>query len=226
VPPDLFGAQRWLPAVELFGEGIFISFAESMIAAWERQPGVSDRARVVQRRALDAELPQPPPRFLLLHTLAHLIIRNLEIHSGYPAASLKERLYIQSGAEQDGASDAQAMAGILIYASVPDRAGTLGGLAESAEPARLLALLEAVFQQAQWCSLDPVCAEHEGQGPHLLNRAACHACALVPDSACAHGNVLLDRGFITGAAGNDGQQEFRPLLDFAQVEVAGGAGRP
>jgi len=216
VPPDLDGVQRWLPAVELYGEGLFLSFSEPMIAAWERQAGVLQRAGVLRRRALDAGLPDPSPRFMLLHTLAHLMIRNLEIHSGYPAAALKERLYIQvPDAIAGNDNQTRAMAGILIYASVPDKAGTLGGLAEAAEPARLLALLEAVFQQARWCSLDPVCAEHEGQGPQLLNRAACHACALVPDSACDYGNVLLDRCFINGAAAAAGQQAFDGLLHFA-----------
>ena len=83
---------------------------------------------------------------------------------------------------------------------MPDIVGSLGGLAELAEPERFLRLLVGVFDHANWCSLDPVCAEHEGQGPALLNRAACHACALVPEPSCAYGNVLLDRAFIRGEA--------------------------
>ena len=81
---------------------------------------------------------------------------------------------------------------------MPDVAGSLGGLAELAAPERLLPLLCRVFDHADWCSLDPVCAEHQGQGPALLNRAACHACTLIPEPCCAFGNVLLDRTFIKG----------------------------
>jgi hypothetical protein len=90
------------------------------------------------------------------------------------------------------------MCGILIYVAVPDVVGSLGGLTELAEPKRFLPLLYNVFNHADWCSLDPVCSEHEGQGPHLLNRAACHGCALIPETSCAYGNILLDRVFIKG----------------------------
>ena len=71
------------------------------------------------------------PRFLLLHTLAHLIIRQLETEAGYPAASLKERIYCEVGH--------RPMAGILIYVAVPDEVGSLGGLGEMALPSRFLA---------------------------------------------------------------------------------------
>ena len=132
------------------------------------------------------------PRFLLCHTLAHLVIRQLDAEAGYPAASLKERIYCATGRKP--------MAGILIYVAVPDEEGSLGGLMELAKPKRFLRLLTGAFEAATWCSLDPVCAEQEGHGPDLLNRAACHACALVPETSCAYGNVLLDRVFVKGAS--------------------------
>jgi hypothetical protein len=138
------------------------------------------------------------PRFILLHTLAHLLIRQLEAVAGYPAASLKERIYSKSGKNP--------MGGILVYVAVPDIEGSLGGLSELAAPKRFLRLLTQVFGHAQWCSLDPVCSEHEGQGPGYLNRAACHACALIPEPSCAYGNALLDRGLIKGSnGGHDGK---------------------
>ncbi len=94
------------------------------------------------------------------------------------------------------------MAGILIHVAVPDIAGSLGGLAEIAEPRRFLGILIRALEHARWCSLDPVCSEHDGQGPGLLNRAACHACALVPEPACEYGNTLLDRAFVKGTYGD------------------------
>ena len=106
------------------------------------------------------------------------------------------------------------MAGILIYVSVPDKAGSLGGLAELAEPKHLLSVLESVFAHAEWCSLDPVCSEHEGQGPALLNRAACHACALIPDTSCSYSNVLLDRIFIKGSISDDDSLAIQPFLKY------------
>ena len=118
------------------------------------------------------------------------MIRQLDAEAGYPAASLKERIYCATGRKP--------MAGILIYVAVPDEEGSLGGLMELAKPERFLRLLTGAFEAAAWCSLDPVCAEQEGHGPDLLNRAACHACVLVPETSCAYGNVLLDRVFVKG----------------------------
>ena len=104
------------------------------------------------------------------------------------------------------------MAGILIYVAVPDVIGSLGGLVELAEPRRFLRPLVRAFNVANWCSLDPVCAGHDGQGPGLLNGAACQACALVPEPSCQHGNALLDRTFIKG----DSARNISCLLDNVQ----------
>ena len=198
MPPDISGESPWLPALELYGEGIFFTLDEEVLRRWESGEALRERAdafaqRYVQREGqgipeLDVEV---SPRFLLCHTLSHLLIRELETKAGYPAASLKERIYCATGEEP--------MAGILIYVAVADEEGSLGGLMELAKPERFLRLLTAAFETASWCSLDPVCAEQEGHGPDLLNRAACHACALVPEPSCPYGNVLLDRVFVKGA---------------------------
>ena len=202
------GRQAWLPAIELFGEGLFIRFDEQVLRRWEGQDAVRQRCAILQQRADAAGFIVPTPRFVLLHTFAHLLIRQLETHGGYPAASLTERIYAwEPGDDED------PMAGVLIYTTSPDVAGTLGGLDELAEPRHLLPLLEAVFNHAHWCALDPVCGEHHGQGPHLLNLAACHGCALVPDTACAYHNLLLDRILIKG----DQSRNLLSLLDFAPL---------
>lgn len=195
VLPDIVGESSWLPALELYGEGVFFSLDEDLLSRWESHPTLSERSKDFQRRFAATGLRFDPeiivtPRFLLLHTLAHLLIRQLETEAGYPAASLKERIYCTAGK--------LPMSGILVYVAVPDVVGSLGGLAELATPERFLLLLSSVFDHAEWCSLDPVCSEHGGQGPSLLNRAACHACALIPEPSCAYGNVLLDRTFIKG----------------------------
>ena len=198
-PPDLTGESPWLPALELYGEGIFFTLDEDVLERWESGDAVRERAEVFERRyvrregQVGSELEvEVSPRFLLCHTLSHLMVRELEAKAGYPAASLKERIYCAAGREP--------MAGILIYVAVADEEGSLGGLMELAKPERFLRLLAGAFDAASWCSLDPVCAEQEGHGPDLLNRAACHACALLPEPSCPYGNVLLDRAFVKGAA--------------------------
>jgi len=195
VPPDIVGTSTWLPAIELFGEGLFFALNENILQEWERISSVRARASEIAKRYENSEVTllqdvTITPRFLLLHTLSHLLIRELETTAGYPAASLKERIYCSMSAK---------MSGILIYTAVPDIVGSLGGIIESAEPDAFIVLLDGVFKHAQWCSLDPVCTEHEGQGPGWLNRAACHACALVPETSCDYNNIFLDRVFIKGS---------------------------
>ena len=210
VPPDITGELDWLPAIELFGEGIFFTIKQSVLEEWEGLHDVRTRAREVLRRYEESNegpfenLNTVNPRFMLLHTISHLIIRELEISAGYPSASLKERIY---------SSESEEMAGILIYTAVPDIAGSLGGIVESAEPINFLKLLDGAFKHAEWCSLDPVCTEHEGQGPSWLNRAACHACSLVPETSCEYGNVFLDRVFIKG----NKRKNIPSIVDFGRA---------
>ena len=206
VPPDIIGKSSWLPAIELFGEGVFFTLDNTILENWENIPEVIKRADEIKQRFEKAPINffqdiEPTPRFILLHTLSHLLIRELEASSGYPAASLKERIYC---------SKSKKMAGILVYTAVPDIVGSLGGIINSAVPITLLTILDNMFKKAQWCSLDPVCTEHEGQGPGWLNRAACHACSLIPEPACEYGNVFLDRVFIKG----DNKKNIPALLDF------------
>lgn len=197
VPPDITGQANWLPAIDLFGEGIFVTLDLSAVEAWEEEDTVRRRASLLDIRYQQTAPPESQrqwlpsgrvsPRFVLLHTLSHLLIRQLEVKCGYPAASLKERIYSGTG-----------MAAVLIYVTVADTAGSLGGLSELARPERFAPILSAALSAAQWCSLDPVCSEHEGQGPGLLNLAACHGCSLVPETACIIGNQLLDRTMVKG----------------------------
>ena len=200
-PPDLTGESDWLPALELYGEGVFFTLDEARLRRWEANDVLRARAQAFADRLAGGpvRLPAPPqvsPRFLLLHTLAHLLVRALETTAGYPAASLKERIYSHAGGE----AGQPPMAGVLVYVATPDAEGSLGGLIQQAEPRRFLRLLVTAVESAAWCSMDPVCGEREGHGPGLLNRAACHACALVPEPSCAYGNVLLDRTFVAGDA--------------------------
>ncbi len=211
-PPDIVGESDWLPALELWGEGLFFALKEELVAQWEAQSEARARAVETAMRAEAVHLPGPigeaiSPRFLLCHTLAHLIIRRLEAEAGYPAASLRERIYCASRVDGE-----DAMAGVLIYIAVADTHGSLGGLMDMAQPDRFLRLLAGAVDDATWCSFDPVCREQEGHGPDLLNRAACHACALVPETSCICGNRLLDRVFVAG----DGDG-LRSLWDLAAL---------
>lgn len=206
VPVDTSRKSRWLPAVEVFGEGVFIALNEEELMAWESLPAIMartqgmarDLARSFQKdRAGAFTGPRMLPRLPLLHTLAHLLIRQLSFESGYSAASLRERVYARS--PQEGQEQAQS--GILIYTASGDAEGTMGGLARQGESDLLAETLMRLLEQAAWCSADPLCAEHTGQGYANLNRAACHACVLLPETSCEIGNGLLDRMLVVGGDG-------------------------
>jgi hypothetical protein len=60
----------------------------------------------------------------------------------------------------------------------------------------------AALRNAAICSSDPLCIESTGQGTNALNLAACHACALLPETSCEEGNLLLDRRLVIGSPEN------------------------
>ncbi|WP_331449228.1 DUF1998 domain-containing protein [Streptomyces prasinus] len=198
VAADTSRRLKWLPAVEVFGEGVFLTLDREALREWEQDTEVrrrvagmrADLDRSFQKDRLESVTgPELAPRFVLLHTLAHLLIRQLSFESGYTTASLRERIYARP--EQD-------QYGILVYTAAGDAEGTLGGLVRQGEPPRLAETLLRMTESAAWCSADPLCAEHSGQGFGNLNRAACHACALLPETSCETGNSLLDRALVVG----------------------------
>lgn len=203
VSPDLRrgGEQTWLPAIEVFGEGIFFTLAEDRLQIWESRRDVTLRAEKLEsRRAISFQgqtflKSAATPRLILVHTLAHVLLRQLAFECGYASASLRERLYVSE--RESG----PPRAGVLIYTAAGDSEGSLGGLARQGEPPRLVETLVAALTEAAWCSTDPVCLESEGQGVAAMNLAACHACALVAETSCTHFNSLLDRELLVGALG-------------------------
>lgn len=188
----------WLPAIDVKGEGVFLQLNESALKIWESLPEVVARATVVAERhrnsfhrsgtESDREITS---RLLLAHTLAHVMINEWALHSGYPAASLRERLYVSD-----------EYAGILLYTATGDSAGSLGGVIAQAAPDRLDASLRDAIERARWCSSDPLCIESEAHGVDSLNLAACHACVLLPEVSCEEMNVLLDRALLIGTPEN------------------------
>jgi hypothetical protein len=219
VRPDLGKNLDWLPAVEVHGEGIFVAFREAALRDWESRGDVRARAAVLEtRRAASfysSILSQPAaPRRILLHTLAHLLMRQFAFESGYSSAALRERLYTHT--TPDGAT----RAGILIYTAAGDVEGTLGGLVRLGDPPQLLETLLAALRSSAWCSADPVCGESRAQGVNGMNLAACHACGLVAETSCVQLNSLLDRGLVTGTPEDD-VGFFGSVVDEAVEETLG-----
>ena len=195
----IWGApQKWLPAAEVRGEGILVTLPEARIEQWESTYGNGDRYRALlqatrnwrTRRGLDPAEGVPAARFVLLHTVSHLLMRQVALECGYSAASIRERLYCRGAGDAEG----PPMAGILLYTAAADSEGTLGGLVALAKPARLAAVLRDALKRSTICSTDPMCADHGvGDLGDNLHNAACHACLFAPETSCEAGNRYLDR---------------------------------
>ncbi len=144
--------------------------------------------RLAQERQL-TETRRVSAEFLMIHTFAHVLIRQLIFDCGYDSSSLRERIYV--GGEGD-----DKMTGLLIYTASGDSEGTLGGLVRQGLPGRLENSVLASISNAGLCSSDPLCIESHGQGVSGLNLSACHACCLLPETSCEEGNRLLDRALL------------------------------
>jgi len=217
--PPIQRQDQWLPAVKVFGEGIYLELKEEMISEWQEENNVWLTARLndafIGRLANVFQALSPAngsdwkwaSRYLLVHTLAHILINQLVFECGYSTASLRERLYISN--------DSQApMAGILIYTAAGDSEGTLGGLVRLGQQDRLESIIRQAVSRASWCSADPVCSENlGGQGSRLVNLAACHACTLLPETSCETINQGLDRAMIVGTPDNRNLGFMAKLLD-------------
>lgn len=205
---------RWLPGIEIFGEGFFVQLDEQAVRAWE------DRAEV--RRRIDTLLAghdakvdalarrgrQAPPfhggRLYLLHSLSHLLIQAVALECGYSASAIRERIYC---ADRTAPTP---MAGILFSTGTTGAEGTLGGLLEQGRA--LSAHLARAFDQGVLCSNDPVCAAHDpGRDPteRYLHGAACHGCLFIAEPSCEHQNRFLDRALVVPTIGHEGAAFFR-----------------
>ncbi|MBG6120158.1 MULTISPECIES: DUF1998 domain-containing protein [unclassified Sphingobium] len=187
----------WIPATQVHGEGIFIQFDVDALKEWAERDAVKEvDARMHtghrgwrQKRNLDPAQGHPGPRYAFLHTLAHMLIRELALECGYNAASIRERIY---GDVEDG----KDQAGFLIYTAAADSDGTLGGLVELGKPENLGRLLRQALDRGHVCASDPLCSEHDPSKDQSLHGAACHACSFVSETSCEKGNRNLDRALV------------------------------
>lgn len=194
------GAPTWVPVSEVRGEGIFLHFKRDALLAWEQQVVARDSklraahaAWKTARAMVGPGEGYPGIRYALVHSFSHALMRQLALESGYSAASIRERIYCDSG--EPGSAP---MSGLLLYTAAPDSEGTLGGLVSQGEPTRLGRLIRHALESMQLCSSDPLCAEHQpgGDGTASLHGAACHACLFSPETSCERGNKYLDRGLL------------------------------
>lgn len=134
----------------------------------------------------------------MLHTFAHLFIREISNICGYSAASIREKIYSEISDK-----DEVKMCGVLIFVSSSDRDCSLGGLISVADNEDVFEkIMDSMLDRASWCSGDPLCISSMKQGYKNLNYSACHDCTLLPETSCERFNCFLDRASIVGLPDN------------------------
>lgn len=197
--------KPWLPAVELTGEGIFIRFNKDKVTQWRNAN--SSRYRRMKKAMEDSKFTFATfsETYVMLHTFAHLFIREISNICGYSTASIREKIYSEISDK-----DEVKMCGVLIYVSSSDSDSSLGGLISAADNEDVFEkIMDSMLERAGWCSGDPLCISSTRQGYKNLNYAACHDCTLLPETSCERFNCFLDRASIVGLPDNPDLGFFR-----------------
>ena len=180
-----------MPAIESFGEGIFFDFDNDKLNEWiNTYPEIQKRIQIIidNHNNSDSSLNKDlalTPKFILIHTFSHLIIKELEYLCGYPSTSIQERLYIDDNPKTE-------MNGVLIY-TIAGSEGSYGGLTSICDNDKIGKLILSAMMRAKDCATDPICYHTGGQGVGNLNLSACFSCSLLPETSCEMFNCYLDR---------------------------------
>ena len=200
--------NAWLPAVEINGEGIFIEFNKESVDSWLNDPAtkkLSERYKKQYEIFCESRgwsnYKERDGAYVLLHTFAHLLIKELSMECGYSSASIKERIY-----------SSQTMCGILLYTGSSDKEGSLGGLVEMGNLSNFTKILKLALENALMCTTDPECMINEPSSERI-NGAACHSCAMISETSCENGNRLLDRSFVVPLPMKENEGYFKELVN-------------
>jgi hypothetical protein len=202
-------ATDWLPASEVRGEGVFLSFDEEAVCSWEERETVKRRSEELTAgyeawaQTVGTAPPYPGARYYMLHSLAHLLVTAISLECGYAASAIRERIYCA------GANEPLPMAAILLSTGTSGTEGTLGGLVEQGR--RIKDHLRRAWDGGKLCSNDPVCAAHTPRRDPTerhLEGAACHGCLFVAECSCERFNKYLDRALVVPSIGHPSDLAF------------------
>lgn len=210
------GDEKWYPAVEFQGEGIFLRFVEpgeNEDTDWNdmswTQPLQGDRAKKWRTEALAngqnyvkysfrnhseiqnhmSRMYELDPDFVWWHSFAHALVKTIQDSAGYSNSAIKERVYFERSG--DGS---KVRGGILLYVSQPGVDGTMGGMIGLVD--ELDGYVDGAIDLLETCSGDPICNPKNG-GLEPSNTpfggAACFGCLMNSETSCDIRNFYLDR---------------------------------
>lgn len=197
---------NWLPTFENKGEGIFVQFSTEAIKKWLASPQVQARAMQLATAFVEWQKEHKGTNhefsgaaYLMLHSFSHLLVTAVALGCGYPASSIRERVY----------AIPKVGFGVLLYTGTSDAEGTLGGLIQVGR--RIHESVKSALDLGMLCSNDPVCAQHDPSSSHerrFLHGAACHGCLLISETSCEQQNDFLDRSLVVPTVQNIGGEFF------------------
>lgn len=198
----------WLPAVENRGEGIFLQFSVSCISEWLARDAVGQWGQRLRQGTLEwlkshknSKRQFPGLPYFMLHSFSHLLLTAISLECGYPASSIRERVYAFPDVGY----------GVLLYTASSDAEGTLGGLVEVGR--EIPKHIRRALTMGELCSNDPICAQHDpadAEEARYLLGAACHGCLLIAETSCEMMNDFLDRSLVVETVERKGAEFFNP----------------
>ena len=200
----------WLPAFENKGEGVFLQFSKAAIQTWMTRTAVQGRSielaagfEAWRKEHSGTTRTVPNLAYLMMHSFSHLLLTALALRCGYPASSIRERIY----------AIPEVGYGVLLYTGTSDAEGTLGGLVQLGR--QIHEVVQSALELGMLCSNDPVCAQHDPSNAHerrFLHGAACHGCLLISETSCGQQNDYLDRSLVVPTVENQGAELFSEIL--------------
>lgn len=207
--------EKWLPAAVVNGEGVFIEFNKDALQRWVNSGTVRGLSQTYAKCYEEfctskgwTITVMRDAAYVLLHTFAHLMIKQMSMSSGYSSSAIRERIYFS-----------EKMAGVLLYTGSADKEGSLGGLVELGTVDKMVELMRDAFEEALLCTNDPECMNNKPTGKNA-NGATCHSCCMISETACENGNRMLDRGLVVPLSERENEAYFRELVnELCQLEI-------
>ena len=182
-------ANIWFCGTQRGGEGIFIHAKDHDVFK-KKDKSAYDAWMNLSAKQTDPEMKKlTNPNYIWWHSLAHRLVNDLSIDSGFQSAAINEKTYSVIKGDT-------AQGGILLFANQPGGDGTLGSLTGLVP--MFNDILNRSAERLMWCSNDPICINRQ-INPNRINGASCHACMTLPETSCRKMNKFLDRKLLKGA---------------------------